>query len=815
MAGLIDFKRIADAALGGAHALVSAWLPNGRTDGHEFRCGSIDGEAGDSFSVNLNTGVWCDFAGDDRDKGGDLVSLYAAIFFGRDQVRAAIALADELGIPEAVPDVVRQKHGAQAAPVPARAKPVLAVDNDAAEKKAASEWVPVHPVPDDAPEPPKAHAWRGVPQSVWRYLDAEGRLLGLVCRFVKSDGSKEVQPLSFCRHVETGACEWRWLAFAEPRPLYGLDRLAARPDAPVLVVEGEKCADAAHEHLPHCVVVSWPGGGKAVAKVDWSPLAGRDVMTWADADAKRVRLSRAEKDAGVAEGDKPLLPEEKQPGVMTMAKVRELLRGKALRLWNVRIPVPGEMPDGWDVADAIEAGLQGENLRIWVRERAVEDVPEGASTAETAGADAWRRGMLWKKGELADCLANVFDILAHREEWQGVLGFDEFSQRIAKLKAPPFPGGAVGEWSDADSANAAIWITRYERLASSSLRVYEAVTTLARRNSFHPVQDWLRSLPAHDGTKRLNFWLQTYLGVTDSPYTRRVARWFLVGMVARAFKPGGKFDTCLVLEGGQGKGKSTALSILGGEWFNDTDLDLQSKDAMISLQGVWLHEFAELGSLAKAESSKQKSFLTRRVDKFRPPHARTDIKLPRQTVFAGSVNDWEWQKDPTGGRRFWPVECSNDIDNAGLAEVRAQLFAEALAAFKAGERYWPTPDEQRTIFDPEQLKREQPDSLIDALHDWVEDRAKILCLRGDERDFSIATAVMDGLKMDASKLTRDIQTRVGIALRKLGCTRVEKRNGMIRYWYRPPVRNEASSEDQPKANSRAMSDEEVDDHVPF
>ena len=103
---------------------------------------------------------------------------------------------------------------------------------------------------------------------------------------------------------------------------------------------------------------------------------------------------------------------------------------------------------------------------------------------------------------------------------------------------------------------------------------------------------------------------------------------------------------------------------------------------------------------------------------------------------------------------------------------------------RAGAPCYPDRVQQRDLFDPEQLKRQQSEGYVDALHDWV---------FGQTRDFSMAEAVVDGLKMDYSKLTRDVQTRVGNALKSLGCTRVEKRNGMTRFWYRPPTRKVASS----------------------
>ncbi len=401
-----------------------------------------------------------------------------------------------------------------------------------------------------------------------------------------------------------------------------------------------------------------------------------------------------------------------------------------------------------------------------------------ASAAAVAGAPGWRKALLCTtKGDLVCCLANVYDILLHSGVWAGVLGFDEFAQRTVKLKAPPYFGGERGEWTGADDSRTAIWLSRVWRFSPATALVAEAIETLALANSFHPVRDWLRALPPWDGIARADMWLCDFLDVDDSPYVRLVARFYLVGMVARVMRPGVKFDYCLVAEGPQGEGKSSVAAVLGGEWFGDTDLDLHNKDAMSALRGKWVYEFAEMGSVTRSEASRQKSFLSRQFDEFRPVYGRREIRLSRQVVFFGTTNEWEWNKDPTGGRRFWPVAVRS-INLEGLRAVRDQLFAEALALFDAGERFWPTKEEQRRLFDPEQLAREQAEGLIDALHDWV---------YGQVAEFSLATAVMEGLKLDASKLTRDLQTRVGQSLVKLGCTKVERRNGMTRFWYTPPA----------------------------
>lgn len=413
---------------------------------------------------------------------------------------------------------------------------------------------------------------------------------------------------------------------------------------------------------------------------------------------------------------------------------------------------------------------------------------KGEKPAGDGAADApeWRKSLIFDRGELKACLANVYDILIHDLTWRGVLAFDEFALRTVKLKPTPF-GSAAGEWDQTDDSRAAMWLARKYRFTPSTALVAEAVEVAARANTVHPPRDWLRTL-TWDKRPRLGTWIARFLGAQQSEYSERVGAWFLMGMIARVMRPGSKFDYCLVLEGDQGKRKSSILAAMGGQWFGDTDINLGDKDSMTALQGKWLHEFAELGSLARSEELRQKSFLSRQFDDYRPVYGRRFIRAPRQNVFAGSTNQWEWNKDPTGGRRFWPIEVAVDeIDLAGFAAERDQLFAEALVRYEAGEHYWPSKAEQKALFDPVQLKREAAEPLVDALHDWVLEQYDP---SGNPKPFSAADAIMEGLHLKADKLTRDMSTRIGIALRKLGCTRIEKRNGMVRYWYVPPLKPE-------------------------
>lgn len=180
--------------------------------------------------------------------------------------------------------------------------------------------------PRDAPAAPEKHGRKGKPSQRWAYLDTAGNPIGYACRFDTPDG-KEVLPLTLWR--DGSQLRWHWKAFSDPRPLYGLDRLARDLGAPVLVVEGEKTADAAQLLFPAFAVVTWPGGSKATAKVDWTPLLSRDVVVFPDADG---------------------------PGRKAAEDVRR--RASAAGAATIAVvDVPSFVADGWDLADDWQPGF--------------------------------------------------------------------------------------------------------------------------------------------------------------------------------------------------------------------------------------------------------------------------------------------------------------------------------------------------------------------------------------------------------------------------------------------------------------------------
>jgi putative DNA primase/helicase len=671
-----------------------------------------------------------------------------------------------------------------------------------------SPWVAIIPAPDTAPEPPMAHVVRGKPEATWRYVDAEGHTIGFVYRFKTSDGGKETLPLLWAQNSETGELKWHWKAFPEPRPLYGLDRLAARPDATVLVVEGEKCADAGHAELPDLVVVSWPGGGKAVRKAFWQAMAGRRAVLWADCDAKRVPLSKAEREsfadpvaAMLAQAEKPLLPESDQPGVKAMATVAEILLGLGCKVWSVRLPAPGEVADGWDIADAVAEGLTGAALADWVRERSVLlEAPSDAVAADAestsppspAGAgpwiefaedDSWRGMLMRKDGRALDCRENIYTFLKHHPAWAGRVQADEFGKRIVLRGDVPMPWRDGQVWdADTDPMRLGMWLAQQEGLLVKSTENLAAVAAwVASEQKFHPVREYLDGL-VWDGVERRRTWMADLLGAEPSAYLSIVSEKMLIGLVARIYQPGCLMRNMVILEGKQYRGKSTALRILGGEWFSDAPLDLNNKDVYQIIQGIWLFEIAELDAFNKAESTRIKNFISSPKDRFRAPYDRAPKDHFRGTVFSGSTNQLEYLKDLTGNTRYWPVRCEvvDDINLPGIAAARDQLFAEAVQIYRRGERWHITAEEQAAHFDEVQAEREILDPWEPLISRWL--------LRSGQTRVGMIDLLCDCLKIEPGKIggARSESSRVGSIMHRLGWVKNRATSGDRDYYYTRP-----------------------------
>ncbi len=222
---------------------------------------------------------------------------------------------------------------------------------------------------------------------------------------------------------------------------------------------------------------------------------------------------------------------------------------------------------------------------------------------------------------------------------------------------------------------------------------------------------------------------------------RRSAR-RLISAVARGFEPGWKADCCPILEGEQGIRKSTALRILAEPWFTDEIADLGSKDTALQTRGVWVIEIAELDSMSRSEIGRIKAFMSRAIDRFRPPYGKRLITSPRQCVFAGSVNHGTYLRDETGGRRLWPVECKAAvIDTDGLAVILDQLWAEATYLYFQGRPWWLDSVQRNREAAEEQAERYEGDPWEESILKWVEGREPKILAQCIEKRTEMCTQI--------------------------------------------------------------------------
>lgn len=277
------FKPVAATALACFDGVMETLgLSGGKNSGREYLPlnPKRDDHSPGSFSINRDKGAWME--GATGDQGGDLISL-AAYVWSCSNGDAAERLSKLLGI--AIPE--RAHRGARPSNEAWHATEETSRDKPAREPRkpraVTDDGLCIMPVPADAPAAPALHPKHGKPAARWSYVDQTGALMFFHCRFEPDGERKQFAPLSLWR-MAGGRMVWRWKAPTGPRPLLGLDRLAAMPDAVAVVCEGEKARDAAAQLLPDAVAMAWQGGGNAVDKADWLPLAGRVVWLWPDND---------------------------------------------------------------------------------------------------------------------------------------------------------------------------------------------------------------------------------------------------------------------------------------------------------------------------------------------------------------------------------------------------------------------------------------------------------------------------------------------------------------------------------------------------
>ena len=333
-----------------------------------------------------------------------------------------------------------------------------------------------------------------------------------------------------------------------------------------------------------------------------------------------------------------------------------------------------------------EFAVSDENVKMTIAGERMEKAEK-----EFSGENGdWLKQLEYEKRStvVKNTLRNLLLILNNDEKLKGIV-FNQLSDGMEIKGEVPWEHPSRF-WRDADDAQLISYVDL--TYGTFSARNYDiAVTKVADDRSYHPIREFLASLPEWDKVPRVDTILVDFLGASDNAYVRAVTRKTLCGAIARVMNPGCKFDTMLVLNGPQGKGKSTLISKLCGEWFNDSLLlnDTKDKTAAEKLQGYWILEIGELAGLKKTEIETLRGFLSRQNDIYRASFGRRATPHPRQCVFIGTTNaENGYLRDTAGNRRFWPVKTPGDAARASWEmteeEIR-QIWAEALVRYKEGE----------------------------------------------------------------------------------------------------------------------------------
>ena len=484
------------------------------------------------------------------------------------------------------------------------------------------------------------------------------------------------------------------------------------PNAEIWFAEGTKKADALRSYGIYslCLTGVWNWSGKAARKdlqsLDWK---GRTAVICYDSDV----LENA-----------------------SVEKARQSLTAFLQELGaEVKWVTPPGAPDGSKVGidDFLAAGGSLEDLPV---EDPDPDWIGHLVRSETTGAVKVNS-------------ANITLILQHDERFRdaGSVRYDEFSNTLL-LGDRPVTDALVTE------IGAEIELA-WKLSAIPPGMLLSVMVMLGRRNGFHPVRDYLRLL-RWDRTPRVDSLFPRYFGSKDVEYSRAVSRTLMIGAVARVMRPGCKVDLVPILRGPQGAGKSTGLAVLFGEsWTDSPTSDLGTKDFFQHLHsGVWCLELAELAGMRRNEVEHIKRIVTAQSDRFRPPYGRAQENFPRQTIFTGTTNADQFLKDPTGNRRFLPLEVGA-VDVAGLKRDRDQLWAEAFSRFQSGESWHEIPwaeaeSEREAVF--------EADAWEEKIGPWLSTKFP--------QETTISEILEDCLELSPDRHGRSEQTRVGNILRR-------------------------------------------------
>ncbi|MDE5558465.1 MAG: toprim domain-containing protein [Ruminococcus sp.] len=331
----------------------------------------------------------------------------------------------------------------------------------------------------------------------------------------------------------------------------------------------------------------------------------------------------------------------------------------------------------------------------------------------------WRGSLTRNQSDNAvkNTLSNLETIFLNDPKYKGKIGFNELTQMRTFNR---------DDWKDVTENRIKLHLEKEYSLFTSIDSINQICSIIADDNSYHPIKEYLEAVQ-WDGIQRLKSVFTDFLGATDNIYTQSVAVVTFVGAVARIFEAGVKFDTCTVLVGKQGTGKSKFISKIAvkPEWFTDGVTTFDGKDFYESIQGKWIIELGEGTAFQKSIKERSKQAIASQHDFYRRPYGRNPEQRPRQCVFFGTTNNYDFLKDETGDRRYYPIDvnipqATKNIDKDLIPEYISQLWAEAVHFYRNGQSIYIQDSQVLALAEQEQRKHFDESPLQSDIFNFLE-----------------------------------------------------------------------------------------------
>jgi len=578
----------------------------------------------------------------------------------------------------------------------------------------------------------------GENQGVWEYRDKDGVFICYTVRKKRKNGKKYFLPYIFVNGKwET---EWHKDKFDNslPRPLYNLKELYERPNDPILLVEGEKTADAAKIFFPDMVSTTWLGGSSVIKGVDFSHLFGRRVY---------------------------FVPDNDVPGYKAAAFILEMLPTLNIELHFIDIKKYG-LPESWDIADLDD---DHGNIDVELFLDIVRTAQKYESTQECFDINNYPDMSAASKPRPLDTAANMKHMLDYykiKYRWN-------MMARIREIEVPD-----VAFYNEERDNAALNYITDMAiKNGLSSRRVDKHLDALSWDNIYHPVREWILSSPLKENDI-FNKFLSTIKTTNDKLSQTLLMRWMLSAIYSVFTDTSFCAQGVLVIQGEPNTHKSSFVMSLAPQELRaikgGLSLDPSKKDDIFTSAEYWIAELGELdATFRKADIARLKSHITNDIDDVRRPHAIRNSRMIRRTVYAATVNEAKFLVDTTGNRRWWTISVTEPIDTLHGLNMQ-QVWRYVYELYIKGDSPFLTKEEM------DQLNETNKEyEFIDPFEEKLETHFN---WEWTDRTWMNSTEVLQRIGYD--KPSKNDATRMGTILTKRGVT---KGIGKLRRSYWMPI----------------------------